>query len=81
MTPVFLQALNDGQHPLAGTGAGVPSGQVSKTMVHKVAAQLGLNAVRSQRKETVQSFRKVSACRSTYAVKDQRQCQSREVSR
>lgn len=40
-----LQALNDGQHPLAGTGAGVPSGQVKKTAVQNIVAQLGFKAI------------------------------------
>ncbi len=37
--PVVLQALIDGQHSPAATGAGVPSAQVRKTMVHMAKAQ------------------------------------------
>jgi hypothetical protein len=37
--PVVLQALSDGQHPPGATGAGVPSAQVKKTMVHIAKAQ------------------------------------------
>ena len=37
--PVFLQAERLGQHPPTGTGAGVPSGQTKKTIVHIVKAQ------------------------------------------
>ena len=39
------QALNDGQQPPTGTGAGVPSGQIFKSMVQKTAIQLGFNAI------------------------------------
>jgi hypothetical protein len=41
-TELKLQALNDGQHPPAGMGAGVPSGQALKSIVQYVPAQLGL---------------------------------------
>ena len=41
LTPLFLQALNDGQHPPTGTGAGVPSGQILRSMVQNTAAQFG----------------------------------------
>jgi hypothetical protein len=34
-----LQALNDGQHESAGTGAGVPSGQILRSIVQKVVRQ------------------------------------------
>ena len=37
--PLFLQAERLGQHPPTGTGAGVPSGQTKKTIVHIVKAQ------------------------------------------
>ena len=36
-----LQALNDGQHPPTGTGAGVPSRQILRSMVQKTLAQFG----------------------------------------
>jgi hypothetical protein len=39
-----LHALSDGQHSPAFTGAGVPSGQVRKTILQKVLAQAGRNA-------------------------------------
>ena len=45
LTELNLQALNDGQHPPAGMGAGVPSGQTLKSMVQNVPAQLGLTAI------------------------------------
>jgi hypothetical protein len=33
--PAVLQALKLGQHSPAGTGAGVPSGQILRSMVQK----------------------------------------------
>jgi hypothetical protein len=47
--PVVLQALSDGQHSPAFTGAGVPSGQVKKTMVQNVLAQADCNAVQKMK--------------------------------
>jgi len=43
-TPV-PQALYDGQHPSAGTGAGVPSGQILRSMVHIAKLQSGLDLI------------------------------------
>ena len=39
--PVFLQAERLGQHPPTGTGAGVPSRQILRSMVQKTLAQFG----------------------------------------
>jgi len=47
--PVVLQALIDGQHAPAATGAGVPSGQVKKIMVQNVLAQSDRNAVQKMK--------------------------------
>jgi len=40
-----LQALYDGQHSPAGTGAGVPSGQILRSIVQKVLAQFGRSSI------------------------------------
>jgi hypothetical protein len=37
---LVLQAVRLGQHSPAGTGAGVPSGQTLRSMVHIIKAQL-----------------------------------------
>lgn len=79
-----LQALNDGQHPLAGTGAGVPSGHVKKTAVQNIAAQLGFNAIQYNQNAWLYRFNRLQQdpwSLETYAMKCHRQCQRREVSR
>jgi hypothetical protein len=40
-----LQALNDGQHSPAGTGAGLPSGQILRSKVQATLSQRPLQAL------------------------------------
>jgi hypothetical protein len=44
-----VHAFSDGQHSPAATGAGVPSAQVKKTILQKVLAQAGRNAVQKMK--------------------------------
>ena len=46
---IGLQAERLGQHPPTGTGAGVPSRQILRSMVQKTLAQFGWNAIRKER--------------------------------
>jgi len=45
VSTLVLQALNDGQHPPTGTGAGVPSGQILRSKVQGTLSQLVLQAL------------------------------------
>jgi len=40
---LVLHALNDGQHSPTGTGAGVPSGQILRSIVQKVFVQFEIS--------------------------------------
>jgi len=54
---LVLHAFNEGQHSPAGTGAGVPSGQIFRSRVQKVFVQFEPTAIQEKYKLLSRIFR------------------------